>query len=95
MAILGKFTKQSVDVCDYDIETDDWLTDGDFVLTATSTVSPSGLTLQSTTVIEAGKVVKVWVSGGTNGVSYKIDVTMTTDDGRVKQSEFFVKIKDV
>lgn len=95
MAILGRFTKQTVDVSDYDIDASEWLSEDDFVLSATSAVTPSGLTIQSTSIIDAGKTVKVWLSGGTNGTTYKIDVTMTTDDGRVKQSEFTLKIKDI
>jgi len=35
------------------------------------------------------------VSGGATGTTYKLTVTATTADGRVKQDEFKVKVKDI
>lgn len=90
MTILGRFTKQPVEVESYSIEFADDLVNQDKISSATSEVVPPGLNLVSTTVI--GTRVKVLVSGGTNKTTYKITVTAQTDDGRTLQDEFIIKI---
>ena len=89
---LGTFTKQPVEVKDYDLDYSEWLVAADTVEAAEVTVEPSGLTVGS--VFTQDKKIKVWLSAGTNGAVYKLTVTMTTADGRVKQDEFKVKVKD-
>jgi hypothetical protein len=92
---MDVFYKQPAEVLDYDVTTENWLSEGDFIITATSAVSPAGLTIQSTTVINNGTAVKVWTSGGTSGVRYTIELTMTTDDGRVKNHVFQLAVKEI
>jgi len=41
-----------------------------------------------------GTRVKVFANAGTDGVTYKVTVTMTTASGRIKQDEFTVRVKD-
>lgn len=94
MAVLGTFTKQPGEVLDYDIDADGWLPDSDTIFSAITTAA-DGLTVQGTYIINDGRAVKVWVSGGVDGVTYKLEVTMTTEDGRVKQSEFKIKCREV
>lgn len=89
---LGTFTKQPVEVKDYDLDYSEWLVAADTVEAAEVTVEPAGLTVGS--VFTQDKKIKVWLSAGTNGTVYKLTVTMTTADGRVKQDEFKVKVKD-
>ena len=89
---LGNFVKQPVDVLDYDIDYSEWLTANDNVASAVASVSPAGLTVQSIFINDPR--VKIWLSGGTNGVTYKVTVNTTTADGRLKQDEFKVKVKD-
>lgn len=102
--ILGTFDKQPADTLDYDIDFSAILDDGDTLASTGSppvpsplsvTVSPTGVTLSPTFVINNGKTVKQWVSGGTSGIRYKITMTVTTNAGRVKQVEFVVRVKDV
>lgn len=90
---MDTFTKQPVEVLDFDIDGTDWLSEGDTILTATSTAT-AGIDILSAAVTNNGGTVKVWVSGGTTGTTYKIETTMTTEDGRVKQHEFRVKVKE-
>lgn len=85
--LLETFEKQPADVLDYDIDYTHWLPTNDTVSAATSTVTPTGLNLDLTLVVESGTRVKLWVSGGTAGVTYKVEVTATTTLGRVKQDE--------
>lgn len=101
--ILGRFYKQPAETLDYDINFSEFLSDGDTILSAGSpavpsplnvVVSPSGMTLGPTFVIGGGKVIKQWLSGGTNGVKYKVTLTVTSNAGRVKQVEFVVRVKD-
>lgn len=91
--ILGTFSKQPVEVLDYDIDCSDWLVSDDVLASATAVTDVAGLTVDS--VLVSSPRVKVWLSGGTNGAAYKVTVTITTDDGRVKQVEFRVRVKDV
>lgn len=90
---LGNFTKQPVEVKDYDIDYSEWLTAGDNVQSAAVVVAPAGLVVESVFVNDPR--VKIWVSGGTDTLQYKLTVTMTSADGRVKQDEFKIRVKDV
>jgi hypothetical protein len=91
--ILGNFTKQPVDVLDYDIDYSDWLTTGDNVESVTVVAEPTGLTVDNKFVNDPR--VKIYLSGGSDGATYKITVTTTTADGRVKQDEFKLKVKEI
>lgn len=97
MSILEKFTKQPEEVQDYDISFVDWL--AGFSDTGVSHVVTidAGITMISS-VLNAG-IVKVWISGGVSGVSYKVTATLTTVGSggiaRVKQAEILIKVKEV
>lgn len=101
--IIGNFIKQPAESLDYDIDFAEFLPSGDTLASTGTpavptpldvTVSPSGLTVGSTFVINNGTAIKQWLSGGTNGVRYKVTLTATTNGGRVKQIEFVVRVKD-
>ena len=94
MAMLGTFTKQPAEVLDYDIDADEWMSDDDEIISVTTTVD-TGLTVQGAVIFNAGRSVKLWITGGTSGATYKVEVTMTTDDGRVKQAELRFRIKEL
>ena len=95
--------KQPADRYDYDIDYSEWLTEKDNVESVTVTVFPDEelldpvpvdkLNVLSVTVIDP--LVKLWIDGGRNGVTYKITLTATTADGRIKQDEFKIKVKDI
>ena len=101
--ILGTMNKQPADRYDYDIDYSEWLTDKDNVESVAVTVFPDEglldpvpadrLNILSVTVIDP--FVKLWIDGGRNGVTYKVTLTMTTADGRIKQDEFKLKVKDI
>lgn len=92
MSSLGSFKKQPVERIDFDIDYSPWLTSGDGIAKVDVTVSPADLLLPKTTV--SSPRVKVWTAGGRDGVAYKITVTATTDDDRIKQDEFTIKVKE-
>lgn len=91
--MLGIKQKRPADVLDYDLSYEDWLTDDDTITTVTTTVSPTG-ELEVDSVQVANPDVKVWVSGGENGATYDVNVTISTDGGRVKEECFKIRVKD-
>jgi hypothetical protein len=93
---LKKFTKQPTEVLDYDFLLADWFgTTGDTALSFTVTV-PTGITLQSSSVYSGNTIIKLWISGGVDGITYKFSINVTTAStpARVKQIDFLVKVKD-
>jgi hypothetical protein len=95
MAILAKFEKQPADTQDFDIDYTDWLAGlGDTASgpTGAAITVDTGITMQASSLING--VVKVWLTGGTSGTTYKITCTLTTAGGRIKQAEIQVKVKD-
>ncbi len=93
MAILGTFPKQPLERLDYDLDFQEWLPSGDLIVSATA-VASTGITVETPLIDATQKVVKVWVTGGTTGVTYKIQVTATTAEGRVKEGEIRIKVRD-
>jgi len=79
---------------DYDLDYTDWLTTNDNVSSATVAVTPAD-ELAATLVQINDPRVKVWLEGGVDGTTYKVSVTMTTADGRVKQDEFKIRVKEI
>lgn len=99
--ILGTQIQQPDEMLDYDINYASWLIGTDRIATVTTavepalddTTNPDGL--QATYVSHDGERVKMWVKGGVNGTTYRVSVTVTTDDGRIKQDELKFKIKEM
>ena len=92
MAILEKFSKQPLDVQDYDVSYVEWLDSLSDTAVSCAVVVEPGITLDAFG-LSAG-VVKVWLSGGTTGASYKVTTTVTTTGGRVKEAEIVIKVKE-
>lgn len=97
MAILAKYVQQPGELLDYDI---DYLS---LFLTpladtapgpgnVTVTAEPSGLTVERFYLADG--VVKVWLTGGISGTTYKVTARVTTTAGRVKEAEISVKVKE-
>lgn len=102
---LERVEKQPADVQDFDADFSAFLNDlGDTGESATVVVA-DGITLDTHTLITSTAdhevsgivdgVVKVWLSGGTTGNTYKVTVTLTTTGGRVRQYEFNCKVKEL
>lgn len=94
MAVLGRWVKQPAELLAYPVDYAGWLAErpGNSIASYTVAADP-GISISSH--IRVGSVITTLLAGGTNGTSYKITVTVTTDlSGEVKQSEFFVKIKE-
>lgn len=97
MAVLEKYTKQPAERLDYDIDFASLFLSalGDTAPGPAGlevTCEPVGLTVDDS-LLTAGKV-KVWLSGGTSGTTYKVTARVTTTAGRVKEAEIAVKVKE-
>ena len=90
--ILGTFIKQPFDVTDYDVEYQEWLPPEDSLYETQVTVTPETISIQAARVVD--QRVNIWLAGGEIGTTYKFTVNTTTLNGRVRQDEFRVKIKD-
>jgi hypothetical protein len=92
--IIGRFDKQPNEVLDYYTDLTPWLPSGDFATSATTTAD-AGIVVDSTAIANGGKGIRVWLSGGTTGTKYKIQVRFTTDQSRVKEFEFILRCREV
>ena len=93
-ALLGKFSKQPGEVLDYDVDFTEWFsTRTDTATSFTVTVSSAAITVVSSA--RTGNVVRVILSGGASGGSYKVTVRLTTSSGIVKEADFQVAVKEV
>lgn len=98
---LGTHTKQPGEMLDYDIDYSKWLTGTDRIASFTTEVEPAydAATnpdgLQATYLTHTGTAIKLWAKGGVSGVTYKVTITVETDDGRIKQDEIKFKIKEI
>ncbi len=94
MSVLGTVTQQPADVQDYDIEFSEWFPPGDEIVECLIAVQPP-MPLPPSYAFQ-GQRVKVWVyAGGSSGIKYQVTVRPTTGDGRVKEVELMVRIKEV
>jgi hypothetical protein len=97
---MDKKYKQSSETLDYDIKGDDWLAEGDIITSVITTVvtpisASTPLLIVSATVFLAGMRVKLLISGGVNGVKYKVTVRLATQNGLIKEFDFYMQIKDI
>lgn len=90
---LGEMRKGPVDRLDYDIRFGEWLTDDDTIVEAEAEAE-DGLTVDSVAVNNDDQIVKVWLSGGEDGATYEVGVTITTTEGRVKHVCFRVRVNE-
>ena len=92
MTLLAKYTKQPVEVLDYDFSFTDYLQSVNDTAVSHTAVATTGLTVKTSTLSRG--VVKVFVSGGVDGETYKVSATITTQGGRVKQADIQLKVKE-
>lgn len=89
---LGVRRKAPTERRDADIDFSRWLPEGDTLADASAHVSPAGLSIDAVQLHEA--IVKVWLSGGTDGEAYLVTLTATTAQGRIKEACFQVNISE-
>lgn len=96
MSLVGTVKQQPNDVQDYDIDFSEWFPVEDTITEAVVSVAPAMPIPPTCAIAPNGKRIKVWAhEGGTSGLTYQITVRAKTNDGRVKEVELKVKIKEV
>lgn len=90
---LGAIIQQPAEVLDYDLDFTNWIgATGDVVISTEVTSTPAGLEIVA--LVGSPTRVKLWISGGTDGQVYSVEITSTTQGGRVKQDELAVHIRE-
>lgn len=98
---LGTISKQPADFLDYDIDYSEWLLGNDAINEITVDVTrDDGQVLGEGDldvryVINNNPVVKLWLADGIDQERYKIEITIRTNNGRVKQVELRARVRDV
>lgn len=90
---MNLFLKQPADQLDYDLDFSDWLPDTDSITGVTATSSAPELTILSAGVF--GTLVKIWVAGGVSDTTYKVTAVVATQEGRIKELEFKIRVKEL
>jgi len=93
MSILGKYKKQPSETLDYDVSYASFFSTRTDDIATVSATAETGLTIGAQARLD--KVLKVFISGGTDGASYKVTVVMTTTTGVIKEDEFVITIKEI
>ena len=92
MAVVGTAQQQPADTLDWDIDFSEFFPPEDVIVSATVQAHPA--MVMPPTVQVRGRTLKVWVYAGNLEGAYKLSVFASTDDGRGKEVELKVKIKD-
>lgn len=91
MTIVATVAQQPNDIKDHDIDFSEYFPAGDVVNAVELLVAPAGLVVGY--ALQHPRI-KVWVRGGVSGTKYKVTILARTNDGRAKEVEMIVKIKD-
>ena len=84
-------TKQSSENLDYDFYFFEHFPSGDNISSVVVSATPIGLTLSPSASIN-NQIVKQFISGGSDGMRYKVTCTATSGAGRIKELEFYLTI---
>lgn len=92
--LVGVKIKQPADILDYDFIYTEWFgVSGDTIDTVQVDVTPA-LGMTATPALPSADIVKVLCAGGNDGEIFKVEVTVTTVAGLVKQDELEVRIQE-
>lgn len=96
---LGTFTKTPLERKRYALDYTDWLDTGETVITSAFTVTPSTgatpLIIDASSIDPGGKQVVFFANYGDNGVTYVVDVLITTSGGQTKEDQVNFLVKDL
>ena len=99
VVVLGKDAQQPHEVLDWDVDYSRWMPDGDRVQDAEASARRRGgeelPPLRVVRVQFTDDVVKVWLAGGAHGSKWRVQVRAFTRDGRIKEAEFDLTIKEI
>lgn len=90
MTILGALIKSADDRRDVDVSFEQWLPEGDVIMSATADSDKDDLVIEAVQLFDS--TVKIWMSGGVAGKSYTVSIAVTTAEGRVKSACLRVRV---
>jgi len=104
---MSVFSKQPNDVLDYDVDLTEWFSDipGDDIESVEITITSA---MEAEPALEVGPVphpehvlmgasptrFKIWLGGGTHYIDYIVTCVIRTEQDRVKEVEFKIKVRD-
>jgi hypothetical protein len=94
---LAKFTKRPGERKRYAILYGEWLDTGETVANVTFGVTPTapgGLEVDAHQISPNGTDVILFVNFGENGVTYTVDVQVTTSGGQIKKDQILFSIRE-
>lgn len=71
-----------------------WLQPGEYIQSETITISPSGLTLESSDITNGGQSVTVWLSQGTAATTYTVRCRIVTTESRTDVRSMTVDVQN-
>ena len=89
MSAQQRFLKDPQAVLDYEIDWAAWLPAGD-TITATTWTATTGIAMVSNTFTDTKAT--VWLSGGTENVTYNLTCHITTAAGREDDRTIYVRV---
>lgn len=95
---LGTYTKTPDERKRYSLDYTDWLDSTEIVNGVTFVVSPitgSPLQVDANSIDPEGKQVVFFVNYGEDGVTYTVDVRITTSGGQTKEDQINFLVKDL
>jgi hypothetical protein len=95
MTIATK-TKDPSARLDYTIDWSAWLTEGDTIASVEWTAAP-GITIGSSSYAptRTATTATVWLEGGTAEGIYRVACRITTDEGRIDERSFDVRVREI
>jgi hypothetical protein len=89
---MADFIKDPSAVLDFNLNWSDWLTGAEEIVASTWT-SPDGLTIDTSSYTSSLAV--VWLSGGTNGRTYRVVNRITTNNSPARIEERTITVQVV
>lgn len=92
---IGSFSKTPIERKRYAIDYSDWLGTTESITGATFAATPStGIPIVvDASTFSGGKILVFFVSFGDTGVTYTLDVRITTDQGQTKEDQLIFKVR--
>lgn len=89
--MVNWFEKDPSAVLDYKWDWSDWLDADETIVTKTVT-APTGLTVDSSAITDAGESVTAWLSDGVDGQTYEVVCAIVTSDARTDARRMTVRV---
>ena len=92
---VGSVTKQPGERISVSIAYDEALDEGDEITQIDACVVTPGGELTAAPVLATERRARVWLEGGTDAITYKVTVTVSTAGGERLEDEITVKVKEI